>query len=235
MSAPSVLFLHGSGGRPDVWAMQLARFEGSSALWLTDPADGPFPTTVGAAAERVHPVLAAVPPPRVLVGHSLGGAVALDVALSAPELVDGLVLITSGARLPVPDEAIERARNDIDAEARRLVTEAYTDTDSPLVERSRQAIVEGGSEALTAAYLACRAHDMRGRLGGVSAPALLVAGGRDPRTPPWLSAELARELPNAHLVMIAAGSHMVITENAGQLNLLLAGFLARLELTLSDL
>lgn len=228
-----MLFLHGSGGRPDVWALQLARFEGSGALWLADPADGPFPTTVGEAAERVRPALSAVRPPRVLAGHSLGGAVALEVARTMPELVDGLALITTGARLPVPDDAIERARDDIEAEATRLATEAFADTESPLAERSRLAIVEGGSEALVAAYIACRAHDMRGELGAVDVPALVVAGGRDPLTPAWLSAELARELPNAHLVMIAAGSHMVITENAVDLNLLLAGFLARLELTLS--
>lgn len=235
MSAPSVLFLHGSGGRPDVWALQLARFEGSSALWLSDPSDGAFPTTVGAAADRVRPALRAIPPPRVLAGHSLGGAVALEVARSSPELVDGLALITTGARLPVPDDAMQRAQDDIEAEALRLATEAFADTDSPLAERSRRAIVEGGSEALTSAYLACRAHDMRGELGAVGVPALVVAGGRDRLTPAWLSAELARELPNAHLVMIAAGSHMVITENAVDLNLLLAGFLARLELTLSGL
>ena len=235
MTAPGVLFLHGSGAGPDVWAVQLPRFEGSRAVWLFDPDDGPLPDTPAAAAERVLPAVERMDAPRVLVGHSLGGAVALQLAAAAPGVVDGLVLIATGARLPVPDDALERAVDDIEGEARRLTGAAFADPTGPLVERARAAIVEGGSDALASAYRACRAHDMRERLGDITAPALVVAGARDPLTPPWLSSELAEGLPSAHLVVLAAGSHMVITENGADVNLLLAGFLARLELTLAGL
>ena len=101
---PTVLFLHGSGAGPDVWAVQLPRFEGSRAVWLFDPGDGPLPDTPSAAVERVLPAVERMDPPRVLVGHSLGGAVALQLAAAAPGVVDGLVLIATGARLPVPDD-----------------------------------------------------------------------------------------------------------------------------------
>ena len=63
----------------------------------------------GAALDRLEDLAGALAPaveslegPRALVGHSLGGAVALELARSRPALVDGLVLIASGARLPVP-------------------------------------------------------------------------------------------------------------------------------------
>jgi pimeloyl-ACP methyl ester carboxylesterase len=88
-------------------------------------------------------------------------------------------------------------------------------------------------EALAADYAACAAADLRGRLGAVRAPALVIAGGEDALTPPWLSEELARELPMAQLILVPGARHMPMADADGTINLLAAAFLARLELTLA--
>lgn len=194
----------------------------------------------GAALDRLEALAGALAPavaslggPRVLIGHSLGGAIALELARTRPSLVDGLVLIASGARLPVPDAVLEGVRRDPDAERRRLMEAFVADTDRPIAREVQAALAECGDEVLAADYAACAAADLRGRLAGVRAPALLIAGGHDGLTPPWLSEELARELPMAQLILVPGARHMPMADADVTVNLLAAAFLARLELTLA--
>jgi pimeloyl-ACP methyl ester carboxylesterase len=166
------------------------------------------------------------------VGHSLGGAAALEVARARPDLVDGLVIVSSGARLPVPAHAMDRLRDDFPAERERLMAGFTTQPDGAAARAAREAIDACGPEVLRADYEACRTVDLRGRLGGVRVPALVVAGADDPLTPPWLSEELARELPHAHMVVIPGSRHLPMADAPATLAALVAAYLARLELTL---
>lgn len=176
--------------------------------------------------------MAQVDGPRAIVGHSLGGAVALELARRHPELVDGLVLLAAGARLPVPEWVMESLHADFAAECERVLGASFVGGTSRAKERCREAMHAAGPEVLEADYLACRSFDARGGLDGVRVPALVIAAGEDTLTPPWLSEELARELPLAQMALVPGVGHMVMAEGAGAVNLLIAGYLARLELTL---
>lgn len=196
----------------------------------------------GAALDRIEALAGALAPavesldgPRALVGHSLGGAVALELARTRPELVDGLVLIASGARLPVPEAVLDSVHSDPAAERRRLMEAFVADPDLPISGEVGAALAECDDAVLAADYAACAAADLRGRLAAVRAPALVIAGGDDRLTPPWLSEELARELPMAQLVLVQGARHMAMADADGTVNLLAAAFLARLELTLAGL
>ncbi len=190
---------------------------------------------IEALAGALAPALESLDGPRALVGHSLGGAVALELARARPDLVDGLVLIASGARLPVPEALLERVRRDPAAERGRLMEAFVADPELPIAGEVRAALAECDDAVLAADYAACAAADLRGRLAAVRAPALVIAGGDDGLTPPWLSEELARELPMAQLVLVPGAQHMPMVDADGTVNLLAAAFLARLELTLAGL
>lgn len=185
-------------------------------------------------AEALASAVASIEGPRALVGHSLGGAVALELARTRPELVDGLVLVSSAARLPVPDSAMARVTGDPEAERERLMEGFLADPAGRAAGPVRAALEACEPATLAADYAACRSVDLRGRLGGVRTPALVIAGGDDPLTPPWLSEELARELPMARMVVVSGVRHMPMVEADGTVNLLLAAYLARLELTLDE-
>jgi pimeloyl-ACP methyl ester carboxylesterase len=224
--------VHGSGGDHTVWALQSARLAGAVAVDLPGHPDGAPLEDVGALARALAPAVASVGGPRALVGHSLGGAVALELTLARPDLVDGLVVIASGLRLQVPEGAMERARDDFPAERERLVAGFFTDPAAPMAERVRRTLDACGPATLLADYAACRTVDLRGRLDGVRAPVLVVAGADDPLTPPRMGEALARELPMAHLVVIPGARHTPMAEWDDTVNQLIAAFLARLELTL---
>jgi len=234
VSAPRPILIHGSGGDHRVWALQSQRLAGAAALDLPGHPRGDAATDLAALAAIVAEAVERVAAPRVLVGHSLGGAAALEVARSWPDLVDGLVIVSSGARIGVPDSAIARAHDDFAAERERLVAGLVTDPAGPMAATVREALDACGPANLAADYAACRTVDLRGRLGGVRVPALVVVGADDPFTPPWLSEELARELPSAQMVVIPGVRHLPMADAGVTVAQLLAAYLARLELTLTD-
>lgn len=236
IDAPTPIFIHGSGGGPGSWHRQERRFEGAAILTL--PGHGelesePIDSAAG-YAEWAAGMIAAIDPPRMLIGHSLGGAIALELAIRQPELVDGLVVIAAGARLPVPDDVLARVRDDFAAERERLVIAAYLAADERTHQRLRDQIEAAGPATLAADYAACAGFDARPRLADVRAPALVIAGADDTLTPTWLSKELAEALPAADMVLIPEAGHMVIDEQGASVNLLIAAYLARLELSHGD-
>jgi pimeloyl-ACP methyl ester carboxylesterase len=234
MRPPRPILIHGSGGGHRLWEPVAARLAGALALELPGHPDGDPLRELGAIAAVIAAALEDVPAPRCLVGHSLGGAAAVEVARTRPDVVEGLVVVASGARLPVPDHAMARLRDDFAAERDRLLAGFVADPAGAGARPAREALDACGPEVLRADYEACRTVDLRGRLGAVRVPALVVAGGDDPLTPPWLQEELARELPQAHMVVIPGARHLPMADVPLTLAALVAAYLARLELTLAE-
>jgi pimeloyl-ACP methyl ester carboxylesterase len=101
-----------------------------------------------------------------------------------------------------------------------------------LLERTIALALESGREALEADYAASRSFDAGALLDRVTQPALVVSGGEDAVTPLAATESLARALPAALMVVVPDAGHLVMLEQPGPVNLLIAGYLARLELTL---
>jgi pimeloyl-ACP methyl ester carboxylesterase len=232
VSAPRPILIHGSGGDHRVWELQSARLAGAVALDLPGHPHGKALTDIGALAEACAAGAAPVPPPRVLVGHALGGAAALETALRHPGLAEGVVVVSGAARLPVPDATVARARGDFATERERLVAGSFADPAAPMARQARAALDACGPATLAADYAACRTVELRGRLGALRVPVLVVVGSDDPFTPPWIAEELARELPMSRMVVIPGARHMPMAEFDMTVTQLIAAYLARLELTL---
>lgn len=223
--APLPIFIHGSGGDHRVWAQQTACFDGCAVIELPGHPDGTAVADSGELAQVVARAIDVTARPGVLVGHSLGGALALSVAITRPDLVTGLVIIASGARLPVPDRVMSGLAESFDAECARLLDGFFVDPQGAAVGAA-EALVACGPETLAADYAACRSVDLRDRLAEVAVPVLIIAGSDDRFTPRWLSEELARGLPEAQMVVIDDTRHMPMVEAAGAVNRLVGAYLA---------
>jgi pimeloyl-ACP methyl ester carboxylesterase len=149
----------------------------------------------------------------VIVGHSMGGAIAQTMALAHADRVAGLVLVATGARLRVSPAILEGIRSDLEATA-VLITHYAWSTEAPprLAELGKKTLLQTGPDVLLADFGACDRFDVMERLGQIRVPTLIVAGSADQLTPLKYAHFLAEHIPDARLRTIENAGHMVMLE-----------------------
>lgn len=154
--------------------------------------------------------------PVLVGGHSLGGAVAIEAALTRP--VPGLVLISTGARLRVRPSILDDARAVAEGRATRTRGVGYGPSVDPEVREALERAFDRVPPSTTLAdWTMANAFDRLGDAAHVASPTLVVHGDDDPFTP-WKYAEhLARAIAGATLVRVAGGSHMAIVERTAEI------------------
>lgn len=221
---PALVLLHGFGADHRVWTPLLPALADSWNVHGPDlPGHGRTGVPTGdlaAAARQLAADLSELDRP-VVVGYSLGGRLALHLALEME--LGGLVLVGASAGLADPAERAARVTND-DAWAARLTAdyEKYlTDWDAqPLfAERAGQPVadyrLDQQPQALAAAMRAFstgRQDPLHERLGEIQAPVVLLAGEHDSKFRA-IAAELVTQFPHARVVIAAGAGHDVPTDN----------------------
>ena len=237
-----VLLIHGYGAMIEHWqavmrpiarqhtmlAIDLHNF-GQSAI-LTQPPSGQL------WAEQCAELISAVcPGPAIVVGHSMGGMVACQLAKSYPQLVRGLVLVDSAGlndpanqpsplgnaifsliRAPGMGELMARFMANTQG-TRQGLTSAYYRKDKvtpELVEQfSRPLRRPGGPAAYLAVTRAFPNLLLDAKPGDITCPALLIWGEHDRSVPPALAAYFKRTiLPQAEIAIIPESGHCPFDE-----------------------
>jgi 3-oxoadipate enol-lactonase len=233
---PTVCFVHGSGGSKDVWKAQARvsdRFP-TVALDLSghgdsDDVDAPAgPETLDAYADDVAAVVAATDA-TVVCGNSLGGAVALRVALARDLALDGLVLAGTGAKLTVAEPLLDALATDFDRAIGMLhePDRLFHDAPAEYVELSRAGMRECGRAVTERDFRTCHAFDVRDRLDEVSTPSLAVVGEHDELTPPSYHDYLADRIDGCERATIEGAAHLAMLERPAAFNAALSSFLER--------
>src|SRR5512138_921979 len=109
LTRPPIILIHGAGGNHLYWPPQLRRMPGERVFAVDMPGHGKSygvgQHTTQDYAQNIMAFLKALKlASAALIGHSMGGGVALQAALNAPKRVVGLALIGSAARLRVGRE-----------------------------------------------------------------------------------------------------------------------------------
>jgi pimeloyl-ACP methyl ester carboxylesterase len=229
----NIVFVHGAGGSGGVWQRQRLDLDrGVNTVCLDLPGHGLSPgpgcNTITAYADCLLRFVATIGFERtILAGHSMGGAVVLEATLKQPDLVEGLVLVASGARLRVNPALLRAWEEEANAAAHRMVESCFgPDSPERLRAWSLEQFVGARPEVVLDDWRACDRFDRMGQLEQIRQPALVVCGSADRLTPPKFSQYLADHLPHATLTLIDRAGHMVMLEKAGDLNRALLRFLA---------
>jgi 2-succinyl-6-hydroxy-2,4-cyclohexadiene-1-carboxylate synthase len=226
----NVVLLHGFGGTRRAWdgVVRLLDRERYMPLALDLPghgeaAEGPRPITFELCVAHV---LAAAPDRFTLCGYSLGGRIALHVALAAPERVRRLVLVSSTAGIADPAERDARRASDrrLASELEREPVEAFIERwsaqplfarDPPGVQRlAREDQRRNGPGALAEALRGLGSGEMSplwDRLEQLRMPVAVLAGDRDAKYME-LGRRMVERLPAGELLVASAG-HRIPLEN----------------------
>ncbi len=230
-SIPPLLLIHGAGGQHIHWPPQLRRMP-SVTVYAPDlpghgESSGPGRSTIAAYAADMLALLDALAVKRAVVaGHSMGGAIAQQMALEAPERVAGLILIATGARLRVAPQILENALHHPDAVADFVTTYAYGPTADEQIKRmGQQALLDIPPEVLLGDYMACDAFNCIGRVEEIRTPTLVIGGKEDKMTPPRYSEFLVVHIPGAEQRFIEQAGHMIPIEFPDELARVVKGWL----------
>ncbi len=231
-SRPTLLMLHGAGSRGDGFLPQLSGLGDINVLSLDLPGHGQTPgpgrEDVADYAGWLAELLAAGPVKPVLMGHSMGGAVAMTLALNHPRLVRGLVLVSTGPRLPVNPALLAGLQADFEASVRLIVKWAYApEADPVLLIQGTENMLQSDPQVMHGDFVACDGFDFRDRLGGLALPCLILVGEQDKMTPPNLSQSMAEAIPGAELKLIPEAGHMPFLERYQEVNQALSEFMAK--------
>ncbi|MEQ8346295.1 MAG: alpha/beta fold hydrolase [Sneathiellaceae bacterium] len=244
-----LLFLHGIGGNRGVFDPQLDHFaaRGWHALAWDAPGYGDTPAPpadrwdwayLAAAVAALLDDLGAAR--AVLVGHSLGGMLAQEVAARHGERLDALVLSgTSAAFGPAGGAWQARFLSDrlapLDAGRgmAELAPQLMRDMVAPGADPQAVAIASAAMAAVPPATYRrmlelLTLFDRRESLARIAVPALLLAGAEDRVAPPPVMKRMAAAIPGCRYQVLAGAGHIANLERPAAFNGALDAFLAEL-------
>ena len=209
---------------------QRSAFAGSRAPNLPGHCEAGACESIACFADAIVALLDRTRPQRVvLCGNSMGGAVALELALRADPRIAGVVLLGSGARLRVAPAILDGLVRDFEATIEMLAGLLYA---HPTPLRTAAAIdsmrAVGPAQTLSD-FRACDAFDVTGRLAHISIPVLAIAGEADRMTPPKYAEFIAGRVARGDLRILPDCGHLAMAEAPAEVNALLADFVHSLD------
>lgn len=230
MSSP-MIFIHGSGFTRLFWHYQTGHFKGSEAISLPGHPEGQPLESVTQYADWLRTHIREMNYSNVtLVGHSLGGAIAIDYALRYSGDLRASILIGTGARLRVHPDFLGCCERDA------LNIEEWTKTWEPtyalisgkLKEMLISETIRVGPAVQHKDLLCCHNFDVIADLSRIQLPVLVLCGSDDQMTPVKYSQFLTDRIKGARQVVIEGGTHLVPAEKPMEINQAIKEFIGSL-------
>lgn len=239
-----IIFIHGAGDSSAVWSRQTHDlFARHRVLAIDLPGHGARLAESGhdrheENAEEVRRLMdRAGVAKAVVVGHSMGGGVALMLALNHPDRVSALVLVATGARLKMRPDFLDSAAKTAAEFGHRKPAHTHIipaaqmvhpDIPASVVAALEAMIGDASAQATYADFQANNSFDVMARLPEIKVPALVVGGDADRMAPEKFCRFLADNIAGAKLEMLSACGHYPQVEQEQAFNRVLETFLSSL-------
>lgn len=232
---PSLLFVHGFPLCRGTWSKQVEAFRAIYRVIAPDLRGlGESEATVGPIsmsryAEDLHALVNHLNTGSViLIGHSMGGYVALAFAKAYPQALRGLVLVGTKVGADTPEAAAARRATAekvraqgvagvVDAMAPKMLS--ASNKDAAMAAAVRGFMAPSKPEGVIGALLGMAERPDAGAwLGKIKVPTLAIAGLDDTIIPPSESEAMAKAIPGAQLNLIPKAGHLVAFEQSDAFN-----------------
>jgi 3-oxoadipate enol-lactonase len=241
--AETVFLLHGLGASSESWALQIPALEADGYSILAPDARGfgrsSYPggstSIVEMSADFAALLLHLQTGPVYVVGISMGGTHALQLAISHPELVRKLVLVNTFSQLRPSrlNEWIYFAFRfllvhtlGLNIQARSVARRIFPHPEQALY---RQALMEQIMQADPAGYRAAMralaGFNANPHLTNIHCPTLIITSAEDTTVNPGIQRKLAQGIPDARQIWISQAGHAVIADQHEKFNEILLAFL----------
>jgi 3-oxoadipate enol-lactonase len=241
-TGPDVVLIHGLGGSAQFWYAQLRGLAPVARLTAVDlrghgasvKARGPYAMRMW--ADDVAGLMAALSlGPAVVVGSSMSGMIAVELAAAYPERVTGLVLVGGFAKLEGPGKERMEARA-VTAESEGMgpladlvpatALGATTHQTQPaLVGLFRAALLRNDPACYAAACRAIAAADVTPLLAKVFCPTLVLLGAEEQVAPLPAARALHKGIAGSRLQVIPSAGHLPFLEQPAAFNAALMEFI----------
>ena len=245
-----LLLIMGLGSDLTSWIFQIPEFSkkyqviafDNRGVGRTDAPDVPYSTAM--MADDTTGLLDALGIEKAhVLGLSMGGFIAQELALKYPQRVKSLVLAATaagpyswathvlGIRIRLAQEGVKQETL-ITLRLSWLFTDKFFD--NPEIVRTVTDIMLANPypqpvHGYTRQFAAANEHDTRDRIGQITAPTLVLVGKEDMLLPVKMSEDLAAGIPNSELVVLEGGGHGFLVEIAGRFNQAVMDFLTNVE------
>lgn len=227
----ALVLLHGVGGGKSFWAPQLDALSdaGTRVVAWDMPGYGDSatvaPYTFEALAGALGRLLDRLAARRVvLIGHSMGGMVALEAMAQFPERIAGLVLSATSPAFGKADgewqraflrqrlEPLEQGKSMADIAPALVRGMVAPQADAAAVERAIEVMSAVPADTYRAALHALVSFDRRALLPSIAVPTLALAGDVDGVAPPTVLEKMAAKISGARYHCVARAGHLVSLE-----------------------
>lgn len=240
--AKTILLIHGAGMSARSWALQLRGLSPSHQVLAmdlpghgaSDPISEPSVESYADAACTLLTTLGIGP--AFVAGHSLGGSVALALAARRPELVKGLVLISSCAKTPQNSGTFKALLGSLPVPLRRMLFSSTARSflfalgaTNNAVQLALRDLRNCRPETVRKDMAAAEAMNLEGAAQNLRTPTLILCGTSDIVTPLRLSEKLTELIPGALLHVVDQAGHMLPLEAPERVNQEILEFVASME------
>jgi pimeloyl-ACP methyl ester carboxylesterase len=229
----TILFIHGAGGGQYTWSYQKGFFEKEfNPIVIELPGHGESggegEEEIVTYAEQVYAFLQAVGVRKIFsAGHSMGGAIVQTLALTHPEVIKGIILVGTGAKLKVLPLILDGVKADFE-ETVRKITQFSHSRKTPLmfIERGIADMLQCRPEVLYGDFAACDRFDIMKGVEKIDLPTLILCGEDDELTPVKYSQFLHSRIKGSKLEVLPNAGHMVMMEAPQAFNEKIAEFVS---------
>ncbi|MFX1506137.1 MAG: alpha/beta fold hydrolase [Promethearchaeota archaeon] len=233
LGVPNLVFIHGAGGDKTQWKNQQSFFQqnGWGVISLSLPSHGESSSSELSLDKYVRVVQELVINQNwknvTLIGHSMGGAIALQFALEYPDSLGSLILIGTGAKLRVAPAFFDAIDTDFNRFLELLRRVAFHEkTPTQVKVTSEEILRRNGGGIFLQDFKICDSFDIRSYLNKITKKTLIIVGEDDLMTPVKYSKFLQENLVHSHLVIIPETSHYVFLEKPLAVNNEIYNFLS---------
>ncbi|MEM7009817.1 MAG: alpha/beta hydrolase [Thermodesulfobacteriota bacterium] len=231
---PALLFIHGAGQSSSTWRFQEVEFGPSKSNFIAidlpghgkSEGDG-FSTVSGYKSFLLEFIETLNLKRPILIGHSMGGGIAMQIAIQNPEIVCAIVLVATGAKLSVAQQTLIAAKDNYkefcELASQRMFAE---DSSEQLKHEFRDGLLNIRPEVSYGDLIACNEFNILNKLDKINVPSLIVSSDKDILTPTKYGEYLHQNIYGSEFHQIKGSGHFILQEKPIEFNQILQNFLS---------